>query len=154
MFLQHFNLGFPLVEASTRLELPEHVTTPRDEEARAGMGGYTEFNEPVSNYREQVFYHNLKPDAQGMVTVKLVNPAFDHGRGVGVSFHYQRDEYPILVQWKMMGEGMYVAGLEPANCHVSGRAEERKMGSLQVLAPQEVRTYKIEVEFSIPANLD
>jgi Domain of unknown function (DUF4432) len=149
MFLQHFNLGFPLVDAATRLVLPEHVTTPRDAEAQAGMEHYTEFNEPVSGYREQVFFHDLQPDADGMVTVKLVNPAFDQGRGVGVAFHYRREEYPILVQWKMMGNGLYVVGIEPANCHVSGRTRERELGTLQILAPQEVRTYNIEVEFTL-----
>jgi hypothetical protein len=149
MFLQHFNLGFPLVDSATQLVLPEHITTPRDEDARAGMEHYTEFNEPVSGYREQVFFHDLKPDAEGMVTVRLVNPAFDQGRGVGVSFHYFREEYPVLVQWKMMGEGLYVVGIEPANCHVSGRAHEQKLGTLQVLARQEVRTYNIEVEFTL-----
>jgi len=154
MFLQHFNLGFPLVDAASRLVLPEHVTTPRDEEAQAGLDQYTEFSQPVSGYREQVFYHDLQPDAEGKVTVKLVNPAFDHGRGIGVAFHYSREDYPVLVQWKMMGEGLYVVGLEPANCHVSGRAYERKLGTLQVLAPQEARNYTIEVNFSIPANLD
>ena len=30
MFLQHFNLGFPLVDTGTRLELPAHVTKARD----------------------------------------------------------------------------------------------------------------------------
>ena len=154
MFLQHFNLGFPLVDAATRLLLPEHITTPRDDEARAGMDHYTEFNEPVAGYREQVFFHDLRPDAEGMITVKLVNPAFENSRGVGVAFHYRREAYPILAQWKMMGEGLYVVGLEPANCHVSGRARERELGTLQVLAPQEVRTYNIEVSFSIPASLE
>ena len=149
MFLQHFNLGFPLVDATSQLVLPKHITTPRDSDARAGIDHYTEFNEAIAGYREQVFYHDIQPDAGGMVTVKLVNPAFENGRGVGVAFHYRREEYPILVQWKMMGEGLYVVGLEPANCHVSGRAHERELGTLQVLAPQEVRTYNIEVEFSL-----
>lgn len=149
MYLQHFNLGFPLVDASARLELPEHTTTPRDDEARTGLGHYTEFDEPIAGYHEQVFYHDLKPDDQGMVAVKMANPAFDHGRGLGLTLRYRRSEYPILVEWKMMGEGIYVVGLEPANCHVGGRAVERQMGTLQILAPQEVRTYKIEIEFAL-----
>jgi len=149
MFLQHFNLGFPLVDAASRLELPEHVTTPRDDAARSGMDHYTEFNEPVSGSLEQVFFHDLQPDSDGTVSVKLVNPAFDHGRGLGVALRYRREEYPVLVEWKMMGEGLYVVGLEPANCHVSGRAHERKLGTLQILAPQEVRSYNIEVGFTL-----
>ena len=35
MFLQHFNLGFPLVDAGSRLDLPVHTTEPRDDTARA-----------------------------------------------------------------------------------------------------------------------
>lgn len=147
MFLQHFNLGFPLIDASTRLELPEHITAPRDDEARAGLDHCLEFNEPVTSYREQVFFHDLQPDTEGMVTVKLVNPTFANNRGLGVAFRYRKEEYPILVQWKMMGAGLYVVGIEPANCHVSGRTHERELGSLQVLAPQEVRKYRIEVSF-------
>ncbi len=34
MLLQHCNLGFPLVDAATRLVLPAHTTVPRDDAAR------------------------------------------------------------------------------------------------------------------------
>lgn len=155
MFLQHFNLGFPLVDATARLVLPEHVTTPRDDDAQLGIAHYAEFQDPTPGYREQVYYHDLQPDADGMVTVKLINPAFSgYGMpasklGLEVGFRYRRDEFPLLVEWKMMGEGLYVVGIEPANCHVSGRAHERELGTLQVLAPQEVRTYTVEVNFAL-----
>jgi hypothetical protein len=49
-----------------------------------------------------------------------------------------------------MGEGAYVVGVEPANCHVSGRCEERQQGTLQILQPQETRRYRIEVGFRCP----
>lgn len=155
MFLQHFNLGFPLVEAGTRLELPVHFTTPRDEDARSGLDHYADFSDPIPDYREQVFYHDLQPDADGMVTVKLVNPAFGgYGASAGpgkleAAFRYRRNEFPMLVEWKMMREGLYVVGIEPANCHVGGRVHERQLGTLQVLAAQEERTYNIEVSFSL-----
>ena len=77
MFLQHFNLGFPLVDAGTRLELPKHTTRPRDEIAQAGFADYNVFEEPQAGYQEQVFYHNLQADAEGQVEVRLVNPEFD-----------------------------------------------------------------------------
>ena len=155
MFLQHFNLGYPLVDAATRLELPAHVTTPRDEDARLGVEHYAEFSDPLPGYREQVFFHDLQPEADGMVTVRLVNPAFGasvssaEARTFAAAFRYRRDEFPVLVQWKNMREGMYVVGIEPANCHVSGRVYERQMGTLQMLAPQEERKFNIEVEFTL-----
>ena len=83
-----------------------------------------------------------------MVVVRLVNPEFNDGSGLEVSIKYRRSEYPILVQWKMMGEGLYVVGLEPANCHVEGRCAERERGTLQILQPGEVRIYHLEIEFS------
>ena len=79
--------------------------------------------------------------------MRLTNPNFDQGRGLGVYWRYALAEYPVLVQWKMMGEGMYVAGIEPANCHVEGRSQERERGTLEVLQPLESRRYTIEVGF-------
>jgi hypothetical protein len=44
-----------------------------------------------------------------------------------------------------MGYGTYVLGLEPANCHVEGRASERASGRLQHLQPGEIRAYRLEI---------
>lgn len=147
MFLQHINLGFPLVSEAARLELPEHSTEARDEAARLGLEACLQFSGPAGGYAEQVFYHDLQPDENGQVEARLVNPAFDGGRGLGVGLRYRREEYPVLAEWKMMGEGAYVVGLEPANCHVGGRCAEREGGTLQTLAPQESRTFRLEISF-------
>ena len=147
MFLQHFNLGFPLVAATAHLELPPHSTEPRDEAARSGLEHYREFSKPLAGYAEQVFYHDLTPDQSGQVEVRLVNPAFNANQGLGVALRYPKSQYPIFVQWKMLGEGLYVAGLEPANCHVGGRAVERDRGTLQMIEPQTTRQFNIEVTF-------
>lgn len=147
MFLQHFNLGFPLVDEGARLELPAHHTQPRDEVAQAGVASYAQVDAPIPGYREQVFYHRLQAGADGQVEVRLSNPSFDGGRGLGVYWRYALKDYPILVQWKMMGEGNYVMGIEPSNCQVEGRAQERARGALQVLQPFESRRFLIEVGF-------
>jgi hypothetical protein len=148
MFLQHFNLGFPLVDAGTRLELPQHTTRPRDLSARDGIAQYNNFEDPQPDYKEQVFYHDLIADEAGQAEVRLVNPGFDRGRGLTIYWRYSLNEYPVLVEWKMMGEGQYVVGIEPSNCRVEGRASERERGSLQVLQPFEKRRYMIEVGFA------
>ncbi|MBI5564389.1 MAG: aldose 1-epimerase family protein [Chloroflexi bacterium] len=147
MFLQHFNLGFPLVDATARLELPPHTTEPRDEAARSGLKNYREFSAPVVGYAEQVFYHDLTPDPADMIEVRFINPAFNANQGLGVALRYAKSDYPIFAQWKMMSEGLYVVGLEPANCHVAGRAAERERGTLQLIEPQATRTFNLEVIF-------
>ena len=145
--LQHINLGFPLVDAGARLELPAHTTRPRDAAAQPGLERCLEFQEPTPGYAEQVFYHDLQAGEDGQVQVRFVNPAFDGGGGLGVSVRYALAEYPVLVEWKMMGEGAYVVGLEPANCQVEGRCAERERGTLQVLEPGESRRYRLEIGF-------
>jgi len=145
MFLQHINLGFPLVDSTTRLELPQHIAEPRDQDAEEHLDSYTTFHDPQPGYREQVFYHELTADERGKVEVKLVNPAFNNGQGLGVALRYALADYPVLVEWKQMGEGFYVVGLEPANCHAGGRVAERENGNLEMLEPGQIRKYKIEI---------
>jgi hypothetical protein len=147
MILQHFNAGFPLADAATRLILPAHTTVPRDDAARPGRDHCLEFDEPIDGYAEQVFYHDLQADAGGQVEVKLVNSAFNQGQGLGVAWRYPKAEYPLLIEWKMMRAGFYAIGVEPGNCHVEGRVQERERGTLQMIAPGEVRTFNIELEF-------
>ena len=76
------------------------------------------FHAPVAGYREQVFYHDLPADKDGFSTLSLCSPL----AGVQVDVACRRQELPVMVQWKMMGQGAYVTGIEPANCRVGGRA--------------------------------
>jgi hypothetical protein len=51
------------------------------------------------------------------------------------------------MEWKTMGEGAHVFGVEPANCNgLGGRAATREQGQLSMLAPGESRKYCIDVE--------
>jgi hypothetical protein len=147
MLLQHFNLGFPLLDATANLELPPGSIAPRDEAALPGLDNWMNFNLPEPGVTEQVYYHDLEPDSDGMLTIRLQNKSFNHGQGLSVYWKYPKQEYPVLVEWKMMAEGLYVLGVEPANCHVEGRVKERERGTLQVLAPGEVRVYHMEIGF-------
>lgn len=140
MFLQHINLGWPLLDEYATLHLPESTTEPRDTAAENGVEECRRFSAPVAGYREQVFYHDCTPDEEGQVQAAVLNRRFDENRGLGVYIQYQKADYPNLVQWKMMREGTYVLGIEPANCRVDGRAAERERGTLQFLQPGEKRT--------------
>jgi hypothetical protein len=48
-------------------------------------------------------------------------------------------------QWKQLGYGAYVAGVEPANCFGQGRADDRSRGTLQFLEPSGQRTHSLEI---------
>ena len=64
----------------------------------------------------------------------------------GVKIVYSRDVLKELVQWKMMGKGNYVMGVEPANCRGSGRGGEREAGRLPILAPGKEVSTSITIE--------
>ena len=51
--------------------------------------------------------------------------------GIGVRWTYPTANLPYLMEWKMMGNGTYVVGVEPANCNgLGGRAATRSSGPL------------------------
>jgi hypothetical protein len=67
--------------------------------------------------------------------------------GIKWQLSYDAAALPYLVQWKMMGEGLYVLGIEPTNCGVlAGRAAARERGELPILEPGESRRYGLEME--------
>ncbi|OPZ83792.1 MAG: hypothetical protein BWY76_02117 [bacterium ADurb.Bin429] len=73
--------------------------------------------------------------------VALLNPAL----GLGVGLRYHQKTLPRFIQWKQMGFGHYVLGLEPANCLVEGRDKERARSTLVILQPGESRDYTLEL---------
>lgn len=136
MLLYHLNFGWPLVDEGTRIVVPEGTrTTARDAVAEKGLREATTLSAPVPGYDEQCFFHEVP---SGPVSVEMVNPS-----GFGVRIEYDTAAFPYLTQWKMMGEGEYVCGIEPANCRVLGRAAERAAGRLQHIEPGETRRFSV-----------
>ena len=139
MLLYHMNFGYPLVEEGAVFETNLEKPYPRDPDAAAGLEHCWEFEKPQHAYREQVFYHNSKPESYG----KIVN----RKRKLSAAVSYQGDTLPYLVLWKQMGEGDYVVGIEPGTWYPEGRAEARKRGELLYLQPQESRETHLTVSF-------
>jgi hypothetical protein len=148
MILYHINLGFPLLDETCYLMAEPHPVQPRDASAAAGLSAWMRFQPPTQAYGEQVFYHDLPADNQGWAGLALVNPT----RNLSLSVRFQKAPLPNLVQWKMMGQGVYVLGLEPANCLVEGRNKERERGTLQFLEPGERRDLQVEIALSEPGK--
>jgi hypothetical protein len=144
MLLYHVNAGFPVVDDGSRLIAPTRRVTPRDEDARGALNEYDSFDAPIPNFREQVFFHDMAAAPDGYVTVGLVNPALSGGQGFGLYVRYRQRELPCYNEWKMMGEGVYTVGMEPATTHTLGRAAARADGSLQFLMPGEERHYHVQ----------
>jgi hypothetical protein len=141
----HCNPGWPVVSGESELLIANERVDARDADAEAGRPTLGRFAEPTPGWVEQVYRHVPRPAADGTATVALVNRAFDGGRGFGIVIRFNRNELPWLWQWKQVGEGAYVVGLEPNNAHYLGRAAARAEGILQVLQPGEVRRFRVEI---------
>ncbi len=140
MMLYHINLGFPVVDAGSRLVAPSLKVTPRDAEAEEGKQQYALFRAPKAGYKEKVYYHDLA-SSEGSTVAGVVNPNL----GFGAYVRYRKAQLPHLIEWKMMGRGTYVVGVEPGTNLAGGRAEERAAGRLRILKPRETATYDLEI---------
>jgi len=145
MILFHMNPGFPLLDDGARLLVDPLAVRPRDAEARKGLDAYDRFIAPQRDFTEQVFILDLRPDAQGYTTATLVNERLDGG--LGLRLRFRKEQLPWMMEWRMMGQGTYVLGLEPANCPtIEGRVEAEEQGTLPILRSGEERRYDIEVD--------
>lgn len=143
MILYHCNFGFPLIDEDARLHLDTKETNPRDADAEAGLDEWRSFQKPTSGYREQVFRHVPEADSAGRVKVTISNPKLDFD----MRLTYSGETLPHLFQWKMMGQGAYVLGIEPANSSaIQGRAAARERDDLPHLEPGESRSYELNFE--------
>jgi len=145
MILYHVNVGFPVLDDGAQMISPTISVVPRDVEAEKGKEEYNKFSAPIPGFKEKVYLHKVKADKNGFVHSAIVNRSFNGGQGIGLYIKYPVKEMPFLTEWKMMGEGIYVVGMEPANCFVTGRAAARKDGTLQFLKPGEKREYALEI---------
>nr|MDO8134684.1 aldose 1-epimerase family protein [Candidatus Njordarchaeum guaymaensis] len=143
MILYHVNIGFPVMDDGSNLISTSRLYVPRDEEAKGDAERFDQFHQPTSGYKEKVYFHDMLTDAEGYAHSAIVNEKLLDG--IAVYVKYRRSELPRFIEWKMMGEGTYVVGMEPANGLVVGRDKERKWGTLQYLKPQETREFHIEI---------
>jgi len=144
MLLYHCNIGFPALDAGSRMICPTSRIAPRDATALAGQEQWNIMDAPTHGYAEKVYYHEMIPGPDGRVVAALVNDRIGAEGGFGVSVAYRPEQLPRFVQWKQMGEQDYVIGFEPCNCGVEGRHVDEERGLLQVLEPGETRSFDLE----------
>lgn len=140
MILYHINLGWPLMDDQTRIDIPSVAVTPRDVDAAAGLSETSRFGPPSEGFREQVFIHDLDPDCATTVMVH------NSGRGLEFALTVSGSELPALHQWRMCGLGHYVLGVEPSNTrNPLGRAAARAAGALPILKAGQSVHYGLEI---------
>jgi hypothetical protein len=143
LLLYHCNFGYPLLDEGTRLIADIRRTVARDEQQELLIPQATHYIGPEKGGDAQVFFHDIEPDADGYVTVKLVNEQ----KKLGVRLKYRKDALPCFAQWKNGAEQDYVTGLEPCVSLPVGRQENLRRNLYRLLAPGEA--FETSLEFGV-----
>ena len=139
----HFNIGYPLVSEESRLHLETEETIPHDANAEAAFAAWRAIQPPTPGWQQQNFWHSPVAGPDGLVRIELENPRL----GLGLRWTYEKASLPHFLQWKQMGEGAYLMGLEPCNTRgVAGWGAVKDLADLPHLAPGESRSYTLDVE--------
>lgn len=134
MLLYHCNVGYPLLDEGSVIEVPALETVLKGETEKTELP-WNRMGAPVDLLPEQVFYHKIWFDENGRACVKVKNPKL----GMGICVEFPEKELPNFTQWKSMASGDFVVGLEPCNCHVDGQKWEEENGTLRRIGAGERR---------------
>ena len=141
MLAYHINVGFPLLDEDSELISSASEMEPITDDRDAALFDYARYGPPRPDHRPTVLVHKVRASADGWARTAFVNRRL----GLGLFIKQHPEELPFLWQWKQLGYGAYVAGVEPANCFGRGRADDRTRGTLQFLEPGGQRMHSLEI---------
>jgi hypothetical protein len=144
--LYHFNLGYPLVDDGAELlaaveEEPGPLGYSTAGEAGGG-GEWRAVTAPQPGFTFEGYVVSLRRGADGRAGVALVNRGLRGG--LGFYLRYDARRLPAYLAWRMMREGLYAIGLEPATNPFGNPSELVEEGYPVMLEPGETRTYELE----------
>jgi hypothetical protein len=142
--LYHMNLGYPLLSEDAALTIDPIKTVPASHVAEAGIKEFKQFSKPQTGFQEQVFFHTMQSNPGNEAMASLRNKKL----GIALTIKFNTAQLPYLTQWKMLGQGEYVLGLEPGNVPAQNRVDLRNNNKLPELHPGEKITNTIEVELT------
>lgn len=135
--LYHMNMGYPLLDEDSVVEIPSIGVIPRDDHAAEDIENWMHMIKPEAGYVERCYYHKFEKEGKASI--------YQPKLGQGLEITFDAKELDGFVEWKMMGVRDYVLGLECGNCYPDGRDVMRRTGMLKFLEPGEKKTYQVKV---------
>lgn len=139
MYCYHINVSHPVVAEGSRYVAPirDVIWAAHGDSYRDQGTGYRTLPAPIVNFHEQVWQHDMAPDANGKVNVAAVNEAI----GFGFEVETRKDQFPAMYEWQNLHAGHYAVGIEPSTNHVLGKEFARDRGELIWLEHGDERRY-------------
>ncbi|CAN5753467.1 aldose 1-epimerase family protein [soil metagenome] len=149
--LYHVNLGFPLlgdgaeVLAATSGD-PDDLSFSTKDDAGGAATRWRSVTDPVAGFTHEGYIVPMRPDAEGWVSVAIVNRRLrPEIGGLGVYLRYDARTLPVYVAWRMMREGLYAIGFEPSTTPFGATRDLIAQGYPLMMAPGEEREYHLEL---------
>lgn len=136
--LYHMNMGYPLLDEDSIIDIPSVKVTGRDAHASSDIDNWMKMEKPQADYQERCYYHVFEGN-KGYASI--TQPKLD----TTLAISYDAIALDGFVEWKMMGVRDYVLGLECGNCYPDGRVAMRESGMLKFLEPGEKKTYEVTI---------
>lgn len=132
MVLYHCNMGYPLLDETSTVVIPNNGITARTQNAADTINTALVMEKPQTAFVERCYFYDVK-ESGGLAHVGIFNDKINKG----VMFEYDKKQLPYFTEWKMMGKTDYVLGLEPSNSPLESRSALRERGELKQLKPLE-----------------
>ncbi|ESQ84015.1 hypothetical protein AEAC466_09730 [Asticcacaulis sp. AC466] len=140
MYCYHINVGHPVLAEGARYVAPVRDVvwaSHAGDDYRKQAVGYRTLPAPQMNFHEQVWQHDMQADADGRVTVALVNEAI----GFGFEVEVLKSQFPAMYEWQNLQAGHYALGIEPSSNHVFGKPFAKARDELIWLEHGDERRY-------------
>jgi hypothetical protein len=145
MILYHINIGWPVLDNSSKILMENSKIKPMNDEAKKAGKKNLLFTKPLSKNTYEIYLCEIKPDSNGLSKVAFINQKFNDLSGMGINIKYTQKNLPYLILFKKMTKGEYFCSLEPASSF-ENRSSQRKNKNLGMLKPSEKVTNKLEFE--------
>ena len=107
---------------------------------------YRRFSGPEREFFAEGYEIPMARDDDGWVAAAVVNRGFRGlDGGLGVYVRYDSSTLPVYLEWRMMGEGLYAVGMEPATNGFMTVPELIEAGYPIMVEPGEERVYQLEL---------
>ena len=122
MLLYHFNFGYPLLQADSRVEVSEAKKTPMNPMSTDSV----QMMAPVDGRGEELYFRTgFGKRACGVI--------YNERLELGAYVAFDTENLPNMLEWKNMKSHDYVLALEPCNTCGLNRDEARAEGRIAVL---------------------
>jgi len=146
MLLYHINLGWPLIDAGTKLDWKGKWSCPNpDDKIINAQRDFKECLAPTSEHsgnKESLAFIDIEPEQDGYCRCGAVNERL----GFGLRITFPKKSLPWLINWQHFGKNEYVCALEPATNPPIGQTNAKNNGSLNILEAGESKEFSVDCE--------